>query len=148
MKPPTTLERHPSEPKETGSRLPKIAPGHLPEIDLDEETPSSNYWWVWLLIFAAIGFGCYKLYQYETAKKAAIGLRKGAMRPRSISVVAEKTRRGDMPVYLQGLGNVTAFNTVTVKTRIDGQLINVCSRKANSFIRAACWQKSIRARIK
>jgi membrane fusion protein, multidrug efflux system len=129
MKSLTTLERDPSEPKEAHTQLPKIAPGHLPEIDLDEKKPSGSYWWVLLLIVAAIGFGCYKLYQYETAKKAVIGSRKGAIRARSISVVAEKARRGDMPVYLQGLGNVTAFNTVTVKTRIDGQLIKVLFRE-------------------
>jgi multidrug efflux system membrane fusion protein len=39
--------------------------------------------------------------------------------------VATAARSGDMPVYLQGLGTVTAFNTVTVKTRADGQLVNV-----------------------
>jgi multidrug efflux system membrane fusion protein len=34
-------------------------------------------------------------------------------------------RQGDLPVYLTGLGSVTAFNTVMVKSRVDGQLIKV-----------------------
>jgi len=34
-------------------------------------------------------------------------------------------REGDLPVYLTGLGSVTAFNTVSVKSRVDGQLIKV-----------------------
>jgi multidrug efflux system membrane fusion protein len=51
--------------------------------------------------------------------------KQGAMKPRTIPVVAAAARQGDMPIYLQGLGTVTAFNTVAVKTRIDGQLISV-----------------------
>jgi membrane fusion protein, multidrug efflux system len=31
----------------------------------------------------------------------------------------------DFPLYLTGLGSVTAFNTVSVKTRVDGQLVQV-----------------------
>ena len=36
--------------------------------------------------------------------------------------IAEKR---DMPVYLSGLGSVTAFNTVSVRPRVDGQLLEV-----------------------
>ena len=43
----------------------------------------------------------------------------------SVPVVAAAAREGEMPVYLTGLGSVTAFNTVTVKSRVDGQLVNV-----------------------
>ena len=47
------------------------------------------------------------------------------MRPASIPVVAATAFSGNLPVYLQGLGTVTAFNTVTVKSRVDGQLTQV-----------------------
>ena len=43
----------------------------------------------------------------------------------SVPVVVATTQRGDLPVYFNGLGTVTAFNTVTVRSRIDGQLIKV-----------------------
>ena len=41
-------------------------------------------------------------------------------------VVAAAVRRGDMNLYLSGLlGTVTAFQTVTVRTRVDGQIMKV-----------------------
>jgi multidrug efflux system membrane fusion protein len=40
-------------------------------------------------------------------------------------VVVTKAKRINVPVYLTGLGNVAAFYTVTVKTRVDGQLMKV-----------------------
>jgi multidrug efflux system membrane fusion protein len=40
-------------------------------------------------------------------------------------VVATAARQANMGVYLTGLGSVTAFNTVTVRARVDGQLVKV-----------------------
>jgi len=42
-----------------------------------------------------------------------------------VPVVTAKVRKADVPVYLDGLGNVAAFYTVTVKSRVDGQLMKV-----------------------
>jgi multidrug efflux system membrane fusion protein len=39
--------------------------------------------------------------------------------------VAGKVEQKDMPIYLDGLGTVQAFNTVTVHTRVDGALVQV-----------------------
>jgi membrane fusion protein, multidrug efflux system len=42
-----------------------------------------------------------------------------------VPVVTAKVTKADVPVYLDGLGNVIAFYTVTVKSRVDGQLMKV-----------------------
>src|SRR5512141_325470 len=53
-------------------------------------------------------------------------------RPKAVSVVTSVARTGDMPVYLTGLGTVTALNTVTVRSRVDGQLLNVAYREGQN----------------
>jgi len=53
----------------------------------------------------------------KTASEAAAG------RNRTVPVAVVPVAVRDVPVFLDGLGNVNALNTVTVKTRIDGQLL-------------------------
>jgi membrane fusion protein, multidrug efflux system len=43
----------------------------------------------------------------------------------AIPVGVATAERRDMPFYLTGLGSVTAFNTVSIRTRVDGQLAQV-----------------------
>jgi multidrug efflux system membrane fusion protein len=42
-----------------------------------------------------------------------------------VPVVVATAQRGDLPVYFNGLGTVTAFNTVTVHSRVDGQITKI-----------------------
>jgi len=42
-----------------------------------------------------------------------------------INVAIALTRQGDLPIYLNGLGTVTPLHTVTVRSRVDGELIRV-----------------------
>ena len=44
---------------------------------------------------------------------------------RSVPVVVAVAEQKDLPIFLEGLGAVQAFNTVTVKSRVDGQLVSV-----------------------
>jgi len=49
-----------------------------------------------------------------------------------VPVVVSRITRSSIPVYLNGLGNVTAFYTVTVKSRVDGQLMKVDFNEGDS----------------
>lgn len=48
---------------------------------------------------------------------------------RPVPVVTAPVTRQDVPLYLDALGTVQAYNTVTVRSRVDGQLIEVLFRE-------------------
>src|ERR1700729_4128791 len=48
-----------------------------------------------------------------------------AAAPRAVSVAIAPVTQQDMPVYLVGLGSVTAFYTANIKSRVDGQIMRV-----------------------
>lgn len=49
--------------------------------------------------------------------------------PRAVSVAVAPVVKQDVPVYLSGLGSVTAFNTANIKSRVDGQIMKVNFRE-------------------
>ncbi|HTG05501.1 MAG TPA: efflux RND transporter periplasmic adaptor subunit [Bradyrhizobium sp.] len=60
----------------------------------------------------------------ETAQKSAASVR-GAAVPVTVAPVT----KADFPVYLGGLGTVQGFNTVLVRTRIDGQIDKIAFKE-------------------
>lgn len=64
----------------------------------------------------AVGLGA-RCYLGGSAKEAA------QPAVRAVPVMVAEARTGDMPITLSGLGTVTPLNSVTVKSRVDGQLI-------------------------
>jgi multidrug efflux system membrane fusion protein len=71
-----------------------------------------------VVVAAAIAFSL-RHYGQRGAKASA-----GA-KPPQVPVVVGTARTGDIGVYLTGLGTITPLHTVTVKTRVDGQLMAV-----------------------
>ena len=47
----------------------------------------------------------------------------------AVSVIAGTVAQRDTPIFLDAIGTVSAFNTVTIKPRVDGQLISVRFRE-------------------
>jgi multidrug efflux system membrane fusion protein len=48
-----------------------------------------------------------------------------AAAPHAVPVAVAKVQQEDVPVYLVGLGSVTAFYTANIKSRVDGQIMRV-----------------------
>ena len=88
----------------------------------------------WILPIAAVAaagyFGWQRWHgaepatQAETAQKSAAPSR-GAAVPVTIAPV----EKADFPVYLTGLGTVQGFNTVVVRTRVDGQIDKIAFKE-------------------
>jgi multidrug efflux system membrane fusion protein len=74
-----------------------------------------------ILILASFWVACGN----TDAKPADARKRSGQAIPVTVATATVE----DMPVYLNGLGSVTAFNTVSVKSRIDGQLTEVAFKE-------------------
>ncbi len=54
---------------------------------------------------------------------------KAAPAPRAVPVGVTEVQQRDIPILLQGLGTVTAYNTVTVRSRVDGEIVKVNFRE-------------------
>jgi multidrug efflux system membrane fusion protein len=84
-----------------------------------------SYWWMWMLLLCVAGGAAYLWYPRTEGQASTQKGGSDKSGGRSVPVVASTSRRGDMPVYLPGLGSVTAFNTVTVRSRVDGQIMKI-----------------------
>ena len=107
-------------------------------------TPTKTRWWLWILILGVIAVGIWYFRSSRAASQAATsaapgapGKGKGAAGPGNfaVPVIVATAQRGDLPVYFNGLGTVTAFNTVTVRSRVDGQLISIAFQEGQ-FVHA------------
>jgi membrane fusion protein, multidrug efflux system len=75
----------------------------------------------WVLLIAAIAGAGYFGWQKFGAERSAQTAQK-APAPRPVPVKIAAVEKADFPVYLTGLGTVQGFNTVLVRTRVDGQI--------------------------
>src|SRR5437899_10609055 len=84
-------------------------------------------WWVWLVLLVLVaGVVWYYRGRNSQADAAAAGGQgsrgaagMGAPGGFVVPVVVATAGKGDLPVFRNGLGNVTAFNTVTVGSRVE-----------------------------
>jgi membrane fusion protein, multidrug efflux system len=114
--------------------LPKEEPRSRYTLPPDEpRNRKPSHLWVWLLVIVLLFGGVYYYYHYSAAAKASSTEQGGGggrghgrgMANQVVPVVVATAYRGDMPVLLSGIGSVTPLNTVTIHTRVDGQLISV-----------------------
>lgn len=112
--------------KPNGQEVKEAAPPPLPRWD-DGPQHERSYWWVWLIVIAVVAGGGFvfrspliaafhSVFSKNAAPDAAGG--RGKAPPVVIALVA----KGDMDIFLNGLGTVTPLRTVLIRARVDGQI--------------------------
>lgn len=74
------------------------------------------------VVLIAAGFWWAQNHKGITSEKELGGKHREAA---PIPVIDGTVMQKDVPIYLEGLGTVQAFNTVTIRSRVDGQLLKV-----------------------
>src|SRR2546423_2895209 len=86
----------------------------------------------WLVLISAVAvlgyFGWQRFHEHDAATKAQ---QSSAASPRvaAVPVTVAPVEKTDFPVYLNGLGTVQGFNTVVVRTRVDGQIDKIAFKE-------------------
>ena len=94
------------------------------------QAPAGRRRWLWIAGIVVVALVVFLLLPRGKKDSAAAGKsEKGSAAARAVPVTAATAKTGDINVYVSGLGTVTAINTVTVRSRVDGQLVKVGYRE-------------------
>ena len=96
-----------------------------PSASLPNREPSGGkQWWKWLLVAAVIAAGAFFFLRHQAASLTG----QAAAPPppdTALTVTTASARKGDLGVYVDALGTVTPVYTVTVTSRVVGQIVSV-----------------------
>ncbi len=85
----------------------------------------SGHGWIWLLILLLIGGG---YYFYHRRQVKSVKPAQTEAQP-AVPVNVATVKKGDIGNYVTGLGAIVPLHTVTIRSRVDGQLLRVNYRE-------------------
>src|SRR6202022_1887960 len=87
----------------------------------------------WGLLIAAVGLlGYFGWQKFHGENQAAATNNAQKSAPPAVRVTIAPAEKADFPVYLTGLGTVQGFNTVLVRTRVDGQIDKIAFKEGQA----------------
>jgi multidrug efflux system membrane fusion protein len=115
------------EPQRSREKEPQRSREKEPESEPSSAHPRRRIWIVGAVVLAVVVIAILaRTGRSSDEKKAAAAKARGQA---AIPVVVAEAQTADFPVYLSGLGTVTPLATVTVRTRVDGELISVAFKE-------------------
>lgn len=84
--------------------------------------PSKSRWWIWALVLIACVVAGALYYERQPAGESKA---KAASLPRAVPIAAAPAKKGDIGVYVEALGTVTPVYTVSVTSRVQGEIMDV-----------------------
>jgi len=124
---PDPLANAPAELPEAPLEATQPARTGEPEAEPSPARPRRRLWIVGVVILALVVIAILaRTGRSSEAKKAAAAKARGQA---AIPVVVAEAQTADFPVYLSGLGTITPLATVTVRPRVDGELIRVAFKE-------------------
>ena len=90
---------------------------------MSERSPSRSRWLVAAILAVVAVCGYLGWRAYDSAAANAAKAQNAA--PPPIPVTVAPVRKADFPVYLNGLGVVEPYDTVTVSSRVDGEITKI-----------------------
>src|SRR6476620_10009031 len=85
-------------------------------------------WTLLVVAMAALGYWGWQRFHGENHPTQADAQKPAAARS-AVPVKIASVERADFPIYLTGLGTVQGFNTVVVRTRVDGQIDRIAFKE-------------------
>jgi multidrug efflux system membrane fusion protein len=127
--------RTPTEPPPTRALIEApsgtAAPASTELVLIKKAKPARRVWpWLAAAVLLLLAVGAYLVWS-KAAKKSAAA-KAAAKGPAPIPVVTATSHTGSIDVFYTGLGAITPLATVTIHTRVDGQLISVRYREGDT----------------
>src|SRR5262249_29951901 len=89
-----------------------------------QDEPEHHHSWTARIIWICVALGVVALAYWGYRRHQAANPKGRPPQP-PVPIAAGTVQQKDVPIFLDGLGTVQAYNTVTVRVRVDGQLKKV-----------------------